>query len=120
MGAFQKTLTCTIDVSADNDLSDGVYIGPLFSLVGIRPPAAWDAAGVAFQVSWDGVTYDILRDDAGTEITKTVVAGQPRELDSSEFKTAIWIKVRSGTSGSPVTQTADRVFTLYARKYLAA
>jgi len=104
-------------IAASGNLSAAVNISGAFSLVAIKYPAAWDAAGIAFQVSLDGIDWEILRDDVGNEIAKTVTAGQFRELDSSEFKSAIWLKIRSGTSAAPVTQTAERIFTLYSRRY---
>lgn len=109
----------TATIAVDGNLSAAVFIGAEFSLIAIKYPAAWDAAGIAFQVSLDGTNWEILRDDAGNELTKTVTAAQFRELDSSEFKSGIWLKIQSGTNSSPVTQTAARSFTLYARRYIA-
>lgn len=117
MGAFIRTKTCTI--ANGESLSGAVYVGGEHSLVGITYPAAWTAAGISFQVSFDGVTYQNLRDDAGNEVTKTVTAGQFRELDASEFKTAIYLKVRSGTAALAVAQLAARTITLHTRRYLA-
>jgi len=117
MSALVREITATIAINTS--LSPAVYIGGEFNLIGIRYPAAWTAAGLSFQVSLDNVTYDVLRDDGGNEITKTVTAGQFREFDSAEFKTAIWLKVQSGTSAVPVNQLAARTITIYVRRYIA-
>jgi len=109
----------TATIALNGNLSAAVYIGGEFSLIGVLYPAAWTAAGMSFQVSFDGVTYHVLRDDSGTEITKTVNAGEYRELDSSEFKSAIYLKIQSGTSGAPVAQLAARSIRFYARRYIA-
>ena len=120
MSAYTRQGTCLIDISVDHDVSEPFYIGGEFSLIGIKYPAAWTAAVITFLVSFDGVTYHNLLDDAGNEISKTVTVAQYRELDSSEFKSAIWLKIRSGTAASPVEQeTADREFILFQRRYAA-
>lgn len=120
MGLTIKTLPCLIDISVSATVSEAVHIGGDYSLVGITYPAAWTSASITFQVSLDGDTWYDLLDDSGNEITKTVTAAQFRELDASEFKTAIWMKIRSGTSGSPVSQlTSDRTFLLHCRRYLS-
>lgn len=117
MSAITRDITVTI--ANGQSLSSGVYIGGEFALCGIAYPAAWDAADITFQKSWDGVTYTEHVDDAGAAIQKTVTAGQDRELDAAEFKSAIYFKIRSGTSGVPVAQTAARTFTLHLRRYIA-
>jgi hypothetical protein len=117
MSAYTRAITATIAINTS--LSAAVFIGGEFSLVGILYPAAWTAAGLSFQVSFDGVTYHVLRDDAGTEITKGVTAGQFRYLDPTEFMSAIYLKLQSGTSGTPVNQLAARTLTLYTRRYAA-
>ncbi|MBM3744170.1 MAG: hypothetical protein FJW34_00060 [Acidobacteria bacterium] len=117
MSSYLHKITATIALG--ESLSGAVFIGGEFSLIAIEYPAAWDAAGIAFQVSLDGSNWHILRDDAGTELTNTVTAGQFREVDSSQFKSAIWLKIRSGTSSVPVAQTAARTLILHARRYIA-
>lgn len=107
-------------IASGASLSGAVAIGGEFSLIGIEFPAAWDAADMTFQVSLDdGTTWKELLDDAGNAVQKTVTAGQYRELDASEFKSAIRIKVRSGTSSLAVNQTADRTIKLFSRRYVA-
>lgn len=117
MGLFTDQLTATI--SSSGSVSSACQIGGRWSLVAIKYPAAWTAAVVTFLVSFDGSTWENLLDDAGNEVTKTVTAGEFRELDSSEFKTAIHIKVRSGTAATPVVQQAERAISLYKRRYLS-
>ena len=116
---YTRTGTCQIDISDSTTISDPFYIGGEFSLVGIKYPATWTAASISFLVSFDGVTYENLLSDAGAEVVKTVTAAEYRELDSSEFKSAVWLKIRSGVIATPVAQAADRDFTLYQRRYAA-
>jgi|GEM_PF-650031 len=78
------------------------------TVLGVQMPAAWDAASISFLVSADGVTYGPLKDSTGSEITISVSAGDAISLAPADF--AVWthVKIRSGTSGAPVNQTADR------------
>ena len=119
MGAYTRDATCLIDISESTTVSLPVYIGGEFTLIGIKYPAAWTAAVITFLVSLDGVNWANLLDDAGNEISKTVTADQYRELDSSEFKSAIHLKIRSGVAASAIAQAADREFTLVQRRYVA-
>jgi len=116
MSVYTDELIATIAASAS--LSSAVHIGGRWTLVGVKYPAAWTAAVLSFQVSFDGVNFFNLLDDAGSELTKTVAVSEFRELDASEFKTAIFLKVRSGTAASPVVQAAARTISLCKRRYL--
>lgn len=110
----------SVTIASGTSLSPAVIIGGEFSIIGIEYPAAWDAADVTFQISLDeGTTWKELLDDSGTAIQKTVTAAQYRELDSAEFKSAVQIKVRSGTASVAVNQTADRLIKLFSRRYIA-
>ena len=78
---------------------------------GIYMPAAWTAANLTFQVSQDGVTYYNLHTSAG-EYALTTSAGIFLPLTAENFFGANFIKVRSGTSGTPVNQGAARALVL--------
>lgn len=81
----------------------------------IQMPAAWTAASLTFTASSaSGGTFDPVHDDGGTEVTITAAAARmigldaiARELDGLRF-----IKVRSGTTATPVNQGAERILTL--------
>ena len=85
-------------------LSDVVYLhGEV--LVGIRMPATWDAANLTFQVSMDDVTYLNAYSQAGAEHVVTVAAAAIHIwVDPTDFAGYRWIRVRSGTAGTPVVQ----------------
>lgn len=85
-------------------------------LVGIIIPSAWTSAGMTFQASHDGTTFADVWDSAtGTAAERTIASGNI-PTSSTRFlalSLADWIgvnfvKVRSGTSGSPVNQGAAR------------
>lgn len=95
-------------------LSDAVDLGGKL-LGGILMPAAWTAANLTFQASADGVTYGNVYDAVGDEYTVTAAASRFIALDPSMFSGAQYVKVRSGTAGSPVNQGAARVIVLSSR-----
>ncbi len=82
---------------------------------GIQMPAAWTTAGISFQVSDDGVNFADLYDASG-EYTLAAAAnraiGFPGANVLSGFK---FIKVRSGTTGTPVAQGADRLIKIICK-----
>jgi hypothetical protein len=81
--------------------------------IGIVMPAEWTAADLTFQVSHNGSTWYDLYNDSGTEVTIVADSGRSISLDVAALSLAPWqhLKIRSGTSSVPVTQTAAR--TLY-------
>lgn len=116
MSLLTKTLTATIASAAS--LSNAVCLGDGM-LCGILMSASWTAASLTFQVSEDGTTWKDLYDEAGSEIAlaPTSPAGKRLAVGPDSFAGVIFLKVRSGTTGSPVAQAAERTLTLIARKF---
>lgn len=86
------------------------------TLTGIAMPAAWTAAGLSFQVSYDGgTTYQEMVDSGNVAVTFTVAAAQFIAVEPLLWLGVQRLKVRSGTSGSPVNQGADRVLNLISQ-----
>jgi hypothetical protein len=80
-------------------------------LIAIAMPAAWTAAVLTFQSSIDGgTTWSDVVDDTGTEVSvaaaasRTIVNGGQLEKLAPLGR----IRIRSGTTGVPVNQAADR------------
>lgn len=108
IGGISEDVDATIASGAS--LSAAV---PLYGYVfcGIYMPASWTAAAITLQASDDGSTwYDVYND--GTEVSITAAAGQYIALDSSLFLGIRQLKVRSGTSATPVNQAAERTVKL--------
>jgi hypothetical protein len=104
-----------VTIANGTSLSAAVPIGDHVP-VGIAMPSGWDAAGLTFQVSCDGgTTWNELYDSGGNETTLTVAAGRYIPLDPTTWVGINHIKLRSGTSGVAVNQTADRALTLVSR-----
>ncbi len=107
----------TTTISSGAFLSNAVNLGGL-RLFGLIMPAAWDAAAVTVLASFDGgATWNNIYDAAGNEYTIIVGASRHVILDPTAFAAIPMIKIQSGTSASPVNQTADRAIQLILRSY---
>jgi hypothetical protein len=100
------------------DLSDALNIDG-FVWVGIEMPAAWDAADLTIQTSSEEkeIHFKDLYDSAGNEITIAADVDRVIRLFPSDLTPVRWLKLRSGTSGSPVAQTGDRVIGILLRAF---
>ncbi len=74
-------------------------------------PAAWTAAGVAFQVSNDNDTFVPLEDAAGALIELVAAVDLAYALPAA-LTGAAYFKVWSETAGSGVNQVAARIIGL--------
>jgi hypothetical protein len=109
-------------IASGGSLSAAIALGSK-TLVGIAMPAAWDAADITFQASADGGTTFgelVLTDLAAANAVAAVqihspAVGQVIGIDPNKLRGVNMIKVRSGTSGSAVTQNADRTLTLITK-----
>ena len=101
-----------VTIANGTSLSASVDLGAN-RVFGVVMPAAWTAAGLTFQGSSDGINFFDLFDDGGTEVSVTVAASKFVVLAAPVKMLSVrWIKVRSGTTGSPVNQGADRIVKL--------
>jgi len=87
-------------------------------IAGIVIPSAWTAASITFQFSMLGTTFEDVYDTLGNEITiasASIPTASNRYIDftsgswSPAWYAAGYIKIRSGSSASPVVQAADRL-----------
>ena len=101
-------------IASGASLSTAVDLGDL-RLVRIATPAAWTAAVLTFQVSYDGATWADLYDESGNEVSYTLVAGKSMRLPITDWLGVRHVKLRSGTSAAPVNQGAARSFVLVAQ-----
>jgi len=86
-------------------------------VAGIQMPAAWTTANLTFSVSFDGGTtyqdyYVDNGDGTSTEYIVAVVAGKSYQLAFPASFPMTNFKIRSGTSGTPVTQADTRALVL--------
>ena len=83
--------------------------------VGIWMPSAWTTAVLTFSASADVSPRCEINDAYGGEVTAQAAASRRIALDPALFLGMPYLRVRSGTTGTPVNQAADRVLTLVAR-----
>lgn len=113
MSHFPRTVV-PVTILSGASLSGAGYIG-LGRLVGIEMPATWTTATLTFQgANDDAATYRNVYDGTGSETEFQAAASRLITVD--EYGGATWVKIRSGTSGSPVNQNADRILNLIVEK----
>lgn len=106
--------TTTATIASAGNLSGAVNLSELVPMA-IIMPAAWTAAALTFQASADNSTYNDVYTSGGGEYTVQAAASRFIVLDLTDFVGMRYLKVRSGTSGTPVAQAAQRVLTLVCR-----
>lgn len=102
-------------------IANGTALSASVDLRGYRPlaiimPAAWTAAGLSFSVSSDDSAFANLYNTSGeytlsVDASRAVALSEPNELSAFQF-----IKVRSGTAGTPVNQGADRIVKIICKE----
>ena len=106
---FTRIVTITNGTSLSNaaDCSGAI-------LVGIGMPTAWTTANLTFVlIDGEGTARNVYN-ESGTEVTFTADAGRHIVLTGSApaLGGVSQIRVRSGTSATPVNQAADRKLLL--------
>lgn len=115
---YSTTATIANGASASGSVrSEGMV------LAAIALPAAWTAAALTFEVSFDdGTTWYDLYDDQATEVSissanMTSLVGKAVTNSAVLEKLAAvpMFRLISGTSSAAVNQGADRTFTVYLK-----
>lgn len=102
-------------IAAGASLSDVITLSKA-NVIAIQVPAGWTSASMTFSVSADGITYSDLFDQAGNEYILPVVAGKYfGGLDVLIMGSFNYMRIRSGTSASPVNQTSGAVLNCVLR-----
>lgn len=103
--------TVTATIAASGSVSPSVNMGGR-KLIGFMMPAAWTSADITFQGSFDNSTFYDMYDTTGAEIDYQVAASRFIVVNSALWLAPRFVKVRSGTTGTPVVQAAQRIVTL--------
>ena len=106
-------VTVNATIANGASLSGAVLVGESL-MAGIVLPAAWTSANLTMQAATqdDPTNYVNLYDKDGVEVAITAAASRYVVLNPADFA-GIWsIKLRSGTSGTPVTQGAERTLAV--------
>lgn len=102
-------------ISSGQSLSSSVDLGGT-RLFGIKMPAAWTAANITFQASFDGgATWVNMYDTYGNELTVTPAANRFITIDPVNFAAVQLLRIRSGTAATPVNQAQNSDLTLILR-----
>lgn len=113
------------NITGDIDLRQVLDASGLPMQAGLTPfalsvPSGWTAANLTFQMSLDNkVSWSNVYDAAGNEYTVQAAASRVILLDSFAFAIAGLIRIRSGTSGSPVTQSSAVTLEIGLRRAYA-
>ena len=110
-----EPLTQTATIAASGNLSAAVRLPNGHELAAIIMPATWTAAGITFKAGPTAATVADVFDTAGDEVALTAVAAHYVPIPPGTLHGAIYLKIRSGTSGTPVAQAAERTLTLITR-----
>lgn len=104
----------TATITSGSSLSGVVNLNG-YNKFTIIMPSAWTAASITFQASASstGPFVDLLT-ESGTEVTISVTANGVYPLTTaSEYLSYLpYIKIRSGTSATPVNQASNRTITI--------
>lgn len=85
-------------------------------LLSITVPSGWDDANMTFQVSFDGITYYELVDEDGAAVTLIAAASKiVRTTNLDQWAGYEYLKIRSGTFDTPVTQSGAVTLSLKVR-----
>lgn len=109
--SLDVTGTVTFTIANDQSLSNASDDLRGVLCVAVLMPGTWTAAALTFQVSLDGETYTNMWYD-GAEYEVTAAASQYIVLDAKDFVGIRYLRVRSGTSGTPVNQGGARTVTV--------
>lgn len=112
---FQHTVTIDTGATGLSSAVDVSFMTP----VAIIGSTDWDTGNLTFQCSYDNVTFGNMYNASGGEYTVTVPTtdgGDWITLDPADFAGINYIKLRSGTSGTPVQQTNASTLYLITRR----
>jgi hypothetical protein len=111
---FRGSATRKAVIEEDEVLSNAIPIAGFVHL-GIVMPSAWTSASLTFQVSdLENGAYQDLYTDAGAEVEIPAVTAHTIGLAAVRDVLAPfdYMKIRSGTSTTSVSQEADRTLTV--------
>ena len=105
----------SVTIAASASVSNPVYLGQR-SIATIGMPATWTAAVLTFQASFDGTNWQNVY-VGGAEYSETVVA-DTAQPPASAYLQFPYVRIRSGTTLTPVTQAAARTINLMLRRFV--
>lgn len=101
----------SVVIASGAALSGSVDLGG-GKLVGIDVPASWTAANLTLQTSADGTDWFDAYEASGSEIVLTAAVSRHIVVPMAQTMGFRFLRVRSGTGGTPVNQGAARTLGL--------
>lgn len=107
-----KTLTIPLNGSVTQTL-DVAYT----TLIGFIIPSAWTAAGLTIEVSHDNITWVQPKDSFGSTVGyySDITASTAYATDVQSLLPWRYLRLRSGTTATPINQTAARNIVVIKR-----
>jgi hypothetical protein len=106
-----------VTIASGASLSTAIAIGANYFPCVLLMPAAWTAADITFQLSLDNSTFYNVYNADGTEYTLTApVSSSAILLPPADFSGAKYLKIRSGTAGSPVNQSGAKSLSILVKE----
>ena len=103
-----------VTIASGESLSTALSVGAC-TPAAIVMPAVWTAASITVQMSVDSVNFYDLYDEYGTEVTVTAAAARVIRLSAGDWWIVRYLRLRSGTTGTPVNQAAARTLKVVCR-----
>jgi hypothetical protein len=108
----------TVTIAAGASLSNVIPIGS-YKYMQIIMPSAWTTANLTFQTcTTSGGTFTDVYDEDGVEVN--ISASTSRSIlfsdESVMLISSLFLKIRSGTTGTPVNQAAARTIYLILKR----
>ena len=108
--------TTTVDIDSNVAVGDSINLAD-DRLIAIIMPSAWTTAALTFQASLgNGVWYNVYKEE-GTELSYAAATSRWIIVKPTDFAGMKYLKIRSGTSGTPVSQADDRSIGIVKRGY---
>ncbi|MDD3182484.1 MAG: hypothetical protein PHD48_06765 [Alphaproteobacteria bacterium] len=104
-----------VEIEAGSAITGAINLGGL-RLFGIIIPTEWSNANLTFQMSPDaGATWVNVMDQNGSEVLAMAGTSRCIVLDPMQFVAFQHLRLRSGTSAAPVSQSVLRTVSLLLR-----
>jgi hypothetical protein len=107
--------TASVTIANGQALSTVADLRGLGQVITVIMPSTWTAAALTFQASIDGANFFDVRYNGAEVMDSAPPVSKWIAFDPAVFAAARYLKIRSGTSGTPVNQAAERTLTLAVR-----